>query len=84
MRREGTPAWMQVVERRLEQAAEEARSRPARARTYSPRHSGAGRNPVVYSVHSRSSGNALMGPEPVYHPGVPSWIPAFAGMTTRG
>ena len=28
MRREGTPAWMQVVERRLEQAAEEARSRP--------------------------------------------------------
>ena len=31
MRREGTPAWMQVVERRLEQAAEEARSRPAQA-----------------------------------------------------
>ena len=31
MRREGTPAWMQVVERRLEQAAEEARSRPAEA-----------------------------------------------------
>ena len=31
MRREGTPAWMQVVERRLEQAAEEARSRPAKA-----------------------------------------------------
>ena len=27
-----TPAWMQVVERRLEQAAEEARSRPAKAR----------------------------------------------------
>ena len=31
MRREGTPAWMQVVERRLEQAAEDARSRPAQA-----------------------------------------------------
>ena len=31
MRREGTPAWMQVVERRLEQAAEDARSRPAKA-----------------------------------------------------
>ena len=31
MRREGTPAWMQVVERRLEQAAEEARSRSAKA-----------------------------------------------------
>ena len=28
MRREGTPAWMQVVERRREQAAEDARSRP--------------------------------------------------------
>ena len=26
-----TPAWMQVVERRREQAAEEARSRPAKA-----------------------------------------------------
>ena len=34
MRREGTPAWMQVVERRLEQAAEEARSRPAQARLH--------------------------------------------------
>ena len=31
MRREGTPAWMQVVEQRLEQAAEDARSRPAQA-----------------------------------------------------
>ena len=31
MRREGTPAWMQVVERRREQAAEDARSRPAQA-----------------------------------------------------
>ena len=31
MRREDTPAWMQVVERRLEQAAEDARSRPAQA-----------------------------------------------------
>ena len=31
MRREGTPAWTQVVERRLEQAAEDARSRPAKA-----------------------------------------------------
>ena len=31
MRREGTPAWMQVVERRLEQVAEEVRSRPAKA-----------------------------------------------------
>ena len=31
MRREGTPAWMQVVERRLERAAEDARSRPAKA-----------------------------------------------------
>ena len=28
MRREGTSAWMQAVERRLEQAAEDARSRP--------------------------------------------------------
>ena len=34
MRREGTPAWMQVVERRREQAAEEARSRPAQARLH--------------------------------------------------
>ena len=32
MRREGTPVWMQVVERRRERAAEEARSRPAQAR----------------------------------------------------
>ena len=31
MRREGTPVWMQVVERRLEQAAEDARSRSAQA-----------------------------------------------------
>ena len=31
MRREGTPAWMQAVERRLEQAAEDAHSRPAQA-----------------------------------------------------
>ena len=31
MRREDTPAWTQVVERRLEQAAEDARSRPAKA-----------------------------------------------------
>ena len=31
MRREGTLAWMQVVERRRERAAEEARSRPAQA-----------------------------------------------------
>ena len=31
MRRKGTPAWMQVVERRLERAAEDARSRPAQA-----------------------------------------------------
>ena len=31
MRREGTPAWMQAVKRRLEQAAEEARNRPAKA-----------------------------------------------------
>ena len=34
MRREGTPAWMQVVEPRLEQAAEDARSRPAQARLH--------------------------------------------------
>ena len=31
MRREGTPAWMQAVERRLEQAADDARSRPTQA-----------------------------------------------------
>ena len=29
MQREGTPAWMQVVGRRLEQAAEEVRNRLA-------------------------------------------------------
>ena len=35
-----------------------------------PRHSGAGRNPVLETSHSRVSGNALMGPESLYHPGL--------------
>ena len=54
MRREGTPAWMQAVERRQEQAAEEARSRPAQAGIHLP---AAGR--VFYTIHSRVSGNDL-------------------------
>ena len=40
---------MQVVERRWEQAAEES----------TPRHSGAGRNPVVETRHSRFAGMAI-------------------------
>ena len=36
MRREGTPAWMQVVERRLERAAEVVEPRSARAPEASP------------------------------------------------
>ena len=57
MRREGTPAWMQAVERRLEQAAEDARSRPAQTGIQPARHSGEGRNPVGYASHSRLGGN---------------------------
>ena len=52
-------------------------------RTGCPQPPGEGRNPVVYVIHSRVSGNdnqaelAL-----ISHPGPPSWIPAFAGMMT--
>ena len=82
-----------VVERRLsaagrEQAAGEARSRPKSLRC----HSGARRNPVVETSHSRVAGMTTTGttterairqtlPSP-HLPGPPSWIPAFAGMTT--
>ena len=55
MRREGTPAWMQVVELRLEQAAEDARSCPSKPGISPHRHSGAGRNPVVETSHSRTA-----------------------------
>ena len=60
MRREGTPAWMQAVKRRLEQAAEEARNRPAKAGIPPFRHSGEGRNPVVYKIHSRNAGMSAL------------------------
>ena len=40
MRRKGTPAWMQVVERRLEQAAEDARSRDGQDVLYAAKRRG--------------------------------------------
>ena len=44
---------MQAVERRLERATEDVRSRSAKTKIHLLRHSGEGRNPVVYSIHSR-------------------------------
>ena len=50
---------------------------------FSPlRHSGAGRNPVVYSRHSRQAGMAFKRWSLFTISAPPSWIPAFAGMTT--
>ena len=53
-----TPTGMQVVGRRLKQAAEEARNRLAQIEIQLRRHSGAGRNPVVYTIHARNAGMA--------------------------
>ena len=79
-----TPAWMQVVERRREQAAEDARSCLAQAGIQPRRHSGAGRNPVIYAIHARKAGmtkelfpRAGRHRNPFHTPTPPSWIPAF-------
>ena len=66
---------------------------PAECLTPAPRHSGEGRNPVLDTTHSRKAGMTLgVGIRSVWHRraetgclwplGPPSWIPAFAGMTT--
>ena len=81
IRREGMPAWIQVVEPRLEQAAETGERRlpaagksgtsgrehpqsPGKSRNPPSRHSGAGRNPVVYCIHSRIAGMTITGRQP--------------------
>ena len=51
------PVADKVVKRHLEQTAEETRNRLAKAGIHPPRHSGAGRNPVVDLSHSRPGGN---------------------------
>ena len=66
MRQEGTPAWMQVVDgvgNRPSRRPVAARRRPestpiipAKAESHS-RHSGEGRNPVVYLIHPRPGGD---------------------------
>ena len=66
---------------------------PGKLLDFSPfRHSGEGRNPVVYTRHSRTAGMTITGTKTerairqnlpsLHHPGLPSWIPACAGMTT--
>ena len=67
-----------MVERRLEQAAEEARSRPAKAgiqwfMKYIPALAG------MTAKHTIPAGKQNR--NPFYAPAPPSWIPAFAGMT---
>ena len=66
----GSPAWMQVVERRLEQAAEESR-RGLPGCCISPGFDGDCNH--LMGCHSRYAGMYLIN----------HWIPAFAGMTER-
>ena len=51
-----TPAWMQVVEPRLEQAAEAVeRRREQTAEVVEPCLERRPRNPVIYAIHARAS-----------------------------